>query len=155
MVIKLMNDAKLVIINVGGGGQGLEVEIDYAIKNVPFRKQLFYLDMKKKEYKKFRNDMMERFLLSFPPMLKPSSPVKGFFRFKKDRKIEYLPLRNNFFRTSGFGGKKFVTQFKYALKPVFEDFGIKWEEPPLSNIAVISAVFFVVLIISAIFYGIF
>ena len=54
--------------------------------------------------------------------------VSGFIGFAEGWKSSFFALRAPFFR-----GGSFKRLCKYALKPVFENFGIEWRAPPMSE----------------------
>jgi hypothetical protein len=56
--------------------------------------------------------------------------VSGFIGFAADWKPSFFPLQAPYFRMSLF--KPYRSLFKFALKPVFERFGLEWQPPALS-----------------------
>jgi hypothetical protein len=53
--------------------------------------------------------------------------VSGFISFAADWKPSFLALKGPYFRSGSY-----KSLAKYALKPVFERFGVEWEPPPIS-----------------------
>jgi hypothetical protein len=61
--------------------------------------------------------------------------ASGFVRFASDWKPEMLRLRAPYFRRTIY--KPYQPLFQCALKPVFSDFGLAWQMPPVSILSVI------------------
>jgi hypothetical protein len=70
--------------------------------------------------------------------LKKRGSIRGFFRFSADWTPDFLPLKAPRLRL--LSDEDFRTLFKYALKPVFADYGVKWVEPPVRKMTVFSLI---------------
>jgi len=136
VAMREMSIAKLVIIKIGGDGEGLNWEIDYANKNVNHKKLLFYLDMKNGLYKSYRQAVGDKLNFWFPENPNPLKSMNGFFRYRENGNLEFLPIKSNFLRTSEFSGKAKLIPFYYALKPVFDEFKVPWQKPPISKVSI-------------------
>ena len=53
--------------------------------------------------------------------------VSGFISFAANWKPNFLALKAPYFRSGSF--RRLA---KYALRPVFENFGLEWQPPPIS-----------------------
>lgn len=144
VVINQMKNAKLVIIKIGGDGEGLNWEIVNAHKYVPQGQLLFYVNMKKRAYKTYRQvvgNKINLWLPEDPSPYNPYKPMNGFVRYTKNGSLEYLPLKSNLLHTSDFSGRGKLTPIRYALKPVFQELSVPWQEPPISKLVVYFIVF--------------
>ena len=136
VVVEQMQAARLVVIRAGIAA-GVLWELEKAREILQPKKLLvLILGMNKKNYESFRNEAKEMLDISLPERkrLKKSGGVAGFFRFSEDWTPEFLPLYAPKLRRSSY--KPFRVLFKYALKPVFADFGLDWVEPPLSKLMI-------------------
>ena len=76
------------------------------------------------------------------------SRVSGFISFAANWKPSFLALKAPYFRSGSF--KELA---KYALKPVFESYGLEWQPPPISvmslnlGLVIVGAVVSFILII--------
>jgi len=136
VVTNQMHVARLVIIRAGRG-EGLLWELKQALEIVnPKKLLILVLNMKKKHYERFREEANSIFQISLPEAdaVKRFGRVAGFIRFSADWKPDFLPLRAPYFRTSAY--KPYQRLFKFALRPVFEDFVLEWHPPPVSRLTV-------------------
>ena len=107
----------------------------------PQKLLIFFLDMKVRDYESFR--MRANSILDAPlpesTRLRRYGHISGFIGFAKGWKPSFFALRG-----PGFRGA-FKRRCKYALKPVFESFGLEWQAPPVSR--QVLAILFVLLIV--------
>ena len=131
-VIRQMKTAKLVVIWVGNT-PGVLWEMRKAREILRPCQLLLLIMMSNKVYDAFRNEAGQALGVSLPKRdsLKKRGSIRGFFRFSADWTPDFLPLKAPRLRQ-----KDFTPLFKYALKPVFEDYGVKWVEPPIRKMTV-------------------
>lgn len=158
VVTQQMQAARLVVIRAGSG-EGVLWELKKATEILDPRKLLLLiLGMRRKHYEPFRQQAEDVLGVSLPDhaAMKRRGAANGFFRFSADWTPEFLPLRAPVLRRSPY--KPFRRMFQYALKPVFEDFGLEWIEPPVSKAVATAWVilgFLGLLIIAVVFGSIF
>jgi hypothetical protein len=132
IVTRQMQAARLVIIRAAVG-ENLFWELKQAVATLcPQKVLILVLKMKAKPYECFRTDVNPMLSVSLPDaaMVRPRfGRVSGFIAFAPDWKPSFLRLRASYFR-SGFY-TAYLSSFKYALRPVFESFGLEWQPPPL------------------------
>jgi hypothetical protein len=132
-VKRRMRAARLVVIRAGVG-ENLLWEAKHAFETLNPRKVLILvLNMKAKDYESFRTKVNPLLGVSLPEgatLPRFSRRVSGFIDFAADWKPSFFPLRAPFFRGSPF--KPYQASFKFALRPVFERFGLEWQPPPVS-----------------------
>lgn len=133
-VVKLrMQAARLVIIRTGGG-ENLLWELAQAVETLkPEKLLILALGMNVKDYESFRTKADSLLNVSLPEgaeTMQRFDQVSGFIVFAADWKPSFFPLQAPYFRTSLF--KPYRSLFKFALKPVFERFGLEWQPPALS-----------------------
>jgi hypothetical protein len=146
VVTDKMKTSQLVVLRAGKG-EGLLWELKQALEIVnPKKLLILVLDMKKKQYESFRKDVSSLIVAPLPETaaISRAGRVSGFISFSNDWQPNFLPLRAPFFRTPGH--KPHRCFFTFALKPVFEDFGLEWREPSISP-PIVSAI----VILAAIF----
>ena len=144
VVKRQMQAAQLVVIRadvreiLAHGGENLFWELTQAVKTLnPQKLLILLLNMKVKDYESFRaraNSILNVPLPELGSILDVPLPelgywprISGFFGFAADWKPSFFALKTPFSR---FGSVK--ARFKYALKPVFESFGLEWQPPPVS-----------------------
>jgi len=111
------------VIIRAGEGENLLWELKQAVETLnPQKLLILVLDMKAKEYESFRTNVNPVFSVSLP-----KGPVRGFIGFGADWKPSFSPLQipSGFFK----GKNSFIDQLKFALRPVFESFGLEWQPP--------------------------
>jgi hypothetical protein len=92
---------------------------------------ILVLDMKAKHYESFRMKVNPVLGVSLPEVATLGhfkGVVSGFIGFGADWKPSVFPIPDLGFRTSLF--KPYQEDFKLALRPVFESFGLEWQPPP-------------------------
>jgi hypothetical protein len=132
VVKRQMRAARLVVIRAGVG-ENLLWELKQAVEtSSPEKVLILVLNMKAKHYEFFRMKVTQVLSVSLPPgttLRWYFGRVSGFVRFATDWKPNVLPLpRLSYLRVSAF--KPLRQQFKFALRPVFESFGLEWQPPP-------------------------
>ncbi len=142
VVTDKMKKSRLVIIE-GGEGEGFNWELQQAFKIVNPKKLLIFIpQMSKKSYEKFRHLALENISVELPDRgsikkMKAYGAI-GFVRFTENRTPEFLPLTAPIFRVNPY--KPFYARFYYALKPLFEEYGIEWKTPPFIKAYVVVLV---------------
>jgi hypothetical protein len=150
-----MQTARLVVI-MAAVGENVLWELTQAVRILePQKVLILVLDMKAKDYESFRTKANPILGVSLPERATPRRfgrvfgfrRVSGFISFAPDRKPSFLALKAPsaaatfrsgsfkdllalkapYFRTGSFKGLA-----KYALRPVFESFGLEWQPPPIS-----------------------
>jgi hypothetical protein len=141
-VIGKMKTAKLVVIWVGNT-PGVLWEMRKAREILRPCQLLLLIMMSSKVYDAFLNEAGQALGVSLPKResLKKRGSIRGFFRFSADWTPDFLPLKAPRLRHDGH----FRTLFKYALKPVFEDYGVKWVEPPIRKMTVFLYIYKIVI----------
>lgn len=132
VVEKKMKKSQFVIIEAGEG-EGLNWELQQAFSIVEPKKLLLFIpQMSKKSYNKFRQLVLENFDVSLPDResIKKTKAFggMGFVRFMENETLEFLPLTAPVFRVNPYN--PLHARFQYALKPLFEEYGIEWQMPP-------------------------
>jgi hypothetical protein len=130
----LMRAAPLVVIRAGVG-ENLLWEAKHALETLnPQNLLMLVLNMKAKDYESFRTKMDPLLGVSLPEgatLPRFRRRVSGFIDFAADWKPSFFSLRAPpFFRCSPF--QPYRASFKFALRPVFERFGLEWHPPPVS-----------------------
>ena len=142
VVKRQMQAAQLVVIRAATG-ENVLWELTQALKNLnPQKLLILVLDMKVRDYELFRASAHSLLDVPLPEStrLRRYGRVSGFVGFAAGWKPSFFALPAPFFR--GF----FKPRCKYALKPVFESFGLGWQAPPVS--AQVLTMLFVFLIAS-------
>jgi hypothetical protein len=133
VVKRRMRAARLVIIRAGGG-ENLLWELGQAMETLkPEKLLILVLRMYVNDYESFCTKADPLLNMSLPEgaeTLERFGQVSGFIGFAADWKPSFFPLQAPFLRTSLF--KPYLSLFKFALKPVFESFGLEWQPPALS-----------------------
>jgi hypothetical protein len=132
-----MRSAALVVIRAGRG-RGLLWELKQAFANLdPTKLLILVLKMKRKDYAAFREEMSKMLGVSFPEFhgFSGFGRVSGFVRFAADWTPEMLRLYAPHLRRTIY--KPYQPLFHFTLKPVFKDFGLEWQTPPVSILSVI------------------
>jgi hypothetical protein len=148
-----MQITRLVVIRAAVG-ENVLWELTQAVKILePQKVLILVLKMKAKDYKSFCVKASSILGVSLPerPTRWRFSRVSGFINFAAGWKPSFLALKAPYFRKGSFNRLA-----KYALRPVFEDFGLDWKPPPISasQIAMIVPFVFtitVVVLVAAIF----
>ena len=137
VVKRQMRAAPLVVIRAGSG-ENLLWELQQAVETVsPHKVLILVLNMKAEHYESFRANANRILGVSLPATLRRHGRVSGFIGFAADWKPSFFALRAPYFRRSVF--KPYRRLFKFALRPVFESFGLEWQPPPVSA-ATVSAI---------------
>jgi hypothetical protein len=140
VVIGQMKTAKLVVIQAGNT-PGVIWEVRKAREILrPCQLLVLMMRMSNKVYDAFLNEAGQALGVSLPERdsLKKRGSIMGFFRFSADWTPDFLPLKAPRLRL--LNDKDFKPLFKYALKPVFADNGVKWVEPPIRKMTVFSLI---------------
>jgi hypothetical protein len=129
IVKRQMREARLVIIRAGVG-ENLLWELKQVVETLnPEKVLILVMHMKSENYESFRTKVNAELGVSLPEMAKRFWRG-GFIAFDPDWKSSFLPLRAPLFRRSAFS-EPTRPFFKFALRPVFERFGLKWQPPPV------------------------
>ena len=137
-----MRSAALVIIRAGHS-TGLRWELKQAFERLdPTKLLVLVLNMKKKEYAAFRRETSKMLGVVFPEFdgFTGFGRVSGFVRFSSDWTPRMLRLYAPYLRRTIY--KPYQPLFQCALKPVFEDFGLEWQMPPVSILTVVAKLVF-------------
>ena len=144
VVKRQMQSTRLVVI-MAAVGENVLWELTQATKVVdPQKLLILVLKMKADDYESFRTKANPILGVSLPARA-PSwrfGRVSGFISFAADWKPNFLALKGPYFR-----GGSFKSLAKYALRPVFESFGLEWQPPPIR----VSQIF---LLIFSVFVGV-
>lgn len=106
-------------------GENVFWELKQAVKILNPQKLLILLDVGVREYDSFRARANSVLDVPLPESTRLRGLVWGFIGFAADWKPRFFALGLAFLRNY------FKRQCKYALKPVFESFGLEWQAPPL------------------------
>jgi hypothetical protein len=139
VVTDKMQTAQLVVILAGTSG-GLLWEFKKVVQVVNPKKLLItILNMRKKAYDSFIEDVEQIFNVTFPKghELKRFGTISGFFRFSPNWSPIFLPLRAPFFRC---GYNQYGGLFKFTLKSLFEEYGLEWKPPPVSILRIVLSI---------------
>jgi hypothetical protein len=146
-----MLSARIIIIRAGHGA-GLLWELETAVKtlNSPTNLLILAVRFKKRHYKSFAEKASSILPVPLPNAKQISRwrEISGFFSFSKDWRPTFLPLKAPWFKVSRFN--RLRAPFQYALRPVFEQFGLKWEEPTASPSTVASFVWSIIVLLISI-----
>ena len=137
-----MRSAALVIIRAGHS-TGLRWELKQAFESLdPTKLLVLVLNMKKKDYAAFRQEMSKMLGVVFPEFdgFTGFGRVSGFIRFSTDWTPRMLRLYAPYLRRTLY--KPYQPLFQCALKPVFEDFGLEWRMPPVSILTIVMKLLF-------------
>ena len=150
VVKRQMRAARLVVIRAGTG-ENLLWELDEGVETLnPQKVLILALNMNAKDYESFRTKVNP--MLGVP--LPGSGGVSGFIGFAADWKPSFFPLRAPYLRRSFF--KPYRPFFKFALRPVFETFGLEWQPPPVSAATMLAkaviALFSLLTLIAAVWF---
>jgi hypothetical protein len=143
VVIEKMKGSQLVII-YAGTGEGLNWELKQAFEIIDLKKFLIFIPtMSKKIYESFRKTALEKLGVLLPERSELKGPKRrgvytGFIRFSKDKIPCFLPLYAPLFRVNPYS--PYQARFTYALKPLFEDFGLEWHLPPIVKGYIVSLI---------------
>jgi hypothetical protein len=138
--------AQLVVIRAATG-ENVFWELTQAVKILnPQKLLILLLNMKVRDYESFRTKANSILDVPLPEStgLRKYRHVSGFIGFDADWKPSFFALRAPFFR-----GGSFKRLCKYALKPVFENFGLEWQAPPMSA-QVLKILFILLMVLSPI-----
>ena len=134
-----MQTARLVVIRAGISG-GLLWEVKEVVQLVnPKKLLILILNMMRKDYEAFRKEADQIFNATFPSVheLKRFGTISGFFRFSPNWSPIFLPLRAPFFRCAY---KQYGVLFKFTLRPLFEEYGLEWQPPPVSLLPIVLSI---------------
>jgi hypothetical protein len=138
-----MRATRLVVIRAAVG-ENVLWELTQAAKTVdPQKLLILVLKLKAEEYESFRAKANPILGVSLPEgailwrfgRVYGFRRVSGFISFAADWKPSFLVLKGPYFRSGSY-----KSLAKYALKPVFESFGVEWQPPPISVILLIPFV---------------
>ncbi len=131
IVKRQIQAAQLVVIRAAAG-ENVLWELTQALKILnPQKLLILLLNMKVRDYESFRTRANSILDVPLPEStrLRRYMCVSGFIGFAAGWKPSFFALRAPFFR-----GGSFKRRCKYALKPVFESFGLEWQAPPVSAV---------------------
>lgn len=122
-----MQAARLVIFRAGGR-ENLLWELKQAVEILnPRNLLILVLNMKAKDYESFRKEVNPVLSVSLPEGA-TLGRHGGFIGFGADWKPSVFPIGVPSFRSDFY--KPYRQLFKFALRPVFERFGLEWQPPP-------------------------
>jgi hypothetical protein len=129
VVKRQIQTARLVVIRAAAG-ENVFWELTQAVGILNPQKLLILLNMKVRDYESFRTRADSVLGVPLPPstQLVRRGRVSGFIGFAEGWESQFFALRAPIFR-----GGSFKRLCKYALKPVFENSGIDWRAPPMSE----------------------
>jgi hypothetical protein len=129
VVKRQIQAARLVVIRAAAG-ENVFWELTQAVSVLDPQKLLILLNMKVRDYESFRAraDSVLGVPLPESTQLVRRRRVSGFLGFADGWKSSFFALRAPFFR-----GGSFKRLCKYALRPVFENFGIEWRAPSMAE----------------------
>jgi hypothetical protein len=133
-----MQAARLVVIRADAG-EGVFWELTQAIKVLDHPQKLLILVLNMwGDYELFRTrtSALLPIQLPLPKRWRSSWPRSGFIGFDEDWTPRFLPLGGLQYSLKG--------RLKYALKPVFQSFGLEWKAPSISVARVIATLFVLV-----------
>src|SRR6516162_2555152 len=148
VVKRQMQATRLVVIRAAIG-ENVLWELTQAVKTVdPQKLLILVMKMKAEEYECFRAkanpilgvSLPEGAILSRFGRVYGFRRVSGFISFAADWKPNFLALKGPYFRSGSY-----KSLAKYALRPVFESFGLEWQLPPVSVSWLIPFVIIVVI----------
>jgi hypothetical protein len=146
IVKQKLGEASLVVIRADLSKHVLW-ELKQAVATLsPQRVLILILHMKARHYNTFRAKANSVLGLLLPERTRGRG---GFIVFDGDWKPTFCKLRAPYLRKTTY--KPYRPLFKYALRSVFETFGMKWLPPPISAAMVFSTIGFVA-ILSLIFF---
>ncbi len=148
-----MRSAALVVIRAGRG-KGLSWELKQAFENLdPTKLLVLVLNMKRKDYAAFREEMSKMLGVVFPVFdgFPGFGRVSGFVRFGSDWTPKMLRLYAPYLRRTIY--KPYQPLFHFTLKPVFSDFGLEWQMPPVSILSVVVKLLYAGLALLLFFAG--
>jgi hypothetical protein len=147
VVAKQMKRARLVVIRAGSSA-GLLWELEQAVQILsPKKIIILVLNMWPKKYETFRKEAERTFKCAFPKAdeIKRFWRISGFIRFSSNWEPSFLPLRLPYYRGSIY--KPYRRHFKFTLRPVFQEYGLDWQPPPLSISRLLQLLFLGLVII--------
>ena len=122
---------------------GLLWELKQAFEKLdPTKLLILVLNMKRKDYAAFREEMSKMLGVVFPKFgaFTGFGRVSGFVRFSSDWTPKMLRLYAPYLRRTIY--KPYQPLFQFTLKPVFKDFGLEWQTPPVSILTVVVKLVF-------------
>ena len=150
VVKRQMQASRLVVIRAGVG-ENVLWELTQAVRSLePQKLLILVLKMKAQDYESFRTKANPILGVSLPdqatlwrfgrlPWAQLATfqvqsvgywKVSGFISFAANWKPNFLALKAPYFRSGSF--RRLA---KYALRPVFENFGLEWQPPPISVVS--------------------
>jgi hypothetical protein len=129
VVKRQMQTTRLVVVRAAVG-ENVLWELTQAVRFLePQKVLILVLKIKAKDYESFRTKATPILDVSLPKQatLWRFARVSGFISFAADWRPSVLALKAPYFR-----GGSFKRLAKYALRPVFESSGFKWQPPPIS-----------------------
>jgi hypothetical protein len=120
----------LIAVIRAGVGENVLWELTQAVTSLEPQKLLILVrKMKAEDYEFFRTKATSILSVSLPERatLWRFARVSGFISFTADWRPTFLVLKAPYFR-----GGSFKSLAKYALRPIFENFGLEWQRPSIS-----------------------
>jgi hypothetical protein len=128
VVKRQMQTARLAVI-MAAVGENVLWELTQAVETLePQKLLILVLEMERKDYESFRTRATPILGVSLPE--RATGRVSGFISFAADWKPSFLAFKAPYFRSGSFKSRA-----KYALRPVFESFGLEWQPPPISVVS--------------------
>jgi hypothetical protein len=132
-VVKRQIQAAQLIVIRAAAGENVLWELTQASKILnPQKLLILVLDMKVRDYESFRtraNSILNVPLPESTRLRRYGRRISGFIGFAIDWKPSFFTLTRQSFFALG-RDFSFKRSCKYALKPVFESFGLEWQAPP-------------------------
>jgi hypothetical protein len=131
VVKRQMQTARLVVTRAAVG-ENVLWELTQAVEALePQKVLILVLEMTAKDYESFRTKANPILGVSLPGARATwRRGVSGFISFAANWKPSFLALKAPYFRSGSF-----KSLAKYALRPVFESFGLEWQPPPISVVS--------------------
>jgi hypothetical protein len=130
VVKRQLQAARLVVIRAAAG-ENVLWELTEAVKILnPQKLLILLLNMKVRDYEAFRTTANSMLNVPLPEStrLRRYGRISGFISFAMGWKPSFFALRGPVYARGSF-----KRRCEYALKPVFESFGLEWQAPALSG----------------------
>ena len=142
VVTEQMRCANLVVIRAGHStGVLWELQQAFAMLD-PTKLLILVLRMKPKYYEIFREEASKLLGIDFPQakQFRRLGRISGFVRFASDWTPTVLRLHAPFLRRTVY--RPYQAVFQYSLRPIFTDFGLAWQTPPISVVSVLVKIIY-------------
>lgn len=149
-----MSKAQLVIIRIGDS-PSFWWEVREAAARVRPERLIFLVPSEKMavRYESFRrqaNDWLPCPLPEYQPRWSPFGPPGGILYFEPDGTPHLREFKTIWFRQTFWN--LFAASLKIALRPVYEQLGVKWTKPPIQLMQVLYMLVLVSLLVLVVYY---